>query len=150
MGCVFQGAADWRFVEADWGSRVVEDRGRRDARGYSASLGNIEVKPSLLHGDLCSGNARYSRSTSAPITFDPGSYYGDSEAELGIMHMFGGFTSAFFKRYHELVPKIQPVEDYGQRIQLYELYHHLNHTLLFERSHRTGALSIMRKLVKVK
>lgn len=51
---------------------------------------------------------------------------------LGIMHMFGGFTSAFFKRYHELVPKIQPVEDYGQRIQLYELYHHLNHTLLFE------------------
>lgn len=89
------------------------------------------MRPSLLHGDLWSGNARFSRNRGAPITFDPSSYYGHSEADLGIMRMFGGFSSAFFRRYHELVPRSEPVAEYEQRLQLYECYHHLNHTLMF-------------------
>ena len=78
-----------------------------------------------------SGNARFSRSRSQPIIFDPASYYGHSEADLGIMHMFGGFTPAFFTRYHQLVPRSEPREEYEQRVQLYEAYHHLNHALMF-------------------
>lgn len=47
------------------------------------------------------------------------------------MHMFGGFSPAFFQRYHQLVPRSEPREEYEQRVQLYEAYHHLNHALLF-------------------
>lgn len=47
------------------------------------------------------------------------------------MPMFGGFPTAFFERYHELVPKSEPADEYKQRLQLYEAYHHLNHTLMF-------------------
>ena len=144
------------------------------ARVIPHLLGKLDIKPSLLHGDLwvrfsrslagflspeaadhscpyasshsrlchnltghcfpCkkqSGNARFSRSRSQPIIFDPASYYGHSEADLGIMHMFGGFTPAFFERYHQLVPRSEPTEEYEQRVQLYEAYHHLNHALMF-------------------
>lgn len=47
------------------------------------------------------------------------------------MRMFGGFSSKFFERYHELVPKSEPANEYEQRMQLYEAFHHLNHALIF-------------------
>ncbi|GAA5980390.1 hypothetical protein JCM11641_001787 [Rhodosporidiobolus odoratus] len=111
-------------------------------------LDGLDIKPSILHGDLWAGNARYSRDRSAPITFDPSSYYGHSEADLGITHMFGGFSPDFYERYHELVPKTAPVEEYEQRQQLYELYHHLNHTLMFGGSYKGGAIRLMRGLLQ--
>lgn len=45
--------------------------------------------------------------------------------------MFGGFSPAFYKAYHARVPQTEPVDEYEQRLQLYEAYHHLNHTLMF-------------------
>ncbi|BGO96377.1 hypothetical protein RTG_02030 [Rhodotorula toruloides ATCC 204091] len=111
-------------------------------------LGKLDVRPSLLHGDLWSGNARFSQGRQTPITFDPSSYYGHSEADLGIMRMFGGFSEAWFRRYHELVPKTKPVEEYEQRLQLYKCYHHLNHTLMFGGSYRSGAVGLLRGLLR--
>ncbi|BGP24154.1 hypothetical protein JCM10295v2_003061 [Rhodotorula toruloides] len=111
-------------------------------------LGKLDVRPSLLHGDLWSGNARFSLNRRAPITFDPSSYYGHSEADLGILRMFGGFSEAFFRRYHELVPKTEPVDEYEQRLQLYECYHHLNHALMFGGSYRSGAVALLRGLLR--
>ncbi|GAA5882294.1 hypothetical protein JCM3774_003362 [Rhodotorula dairenensis] len=110
-------------------------------------LGRLDIKPALLHGDLWSGNARFSRSRESPIIFDPASYYGHSEADLGIMRMFGGFTPAFFQRYHELIPKAAPQDEYEQRLQLYEVYHHLNHALMFGGSYKGGAVSLLRGLI---
>lgn len=55
-----------------------------------------DVKPAIIHGDLWSGNAGQDTATGEPVIFDPSSYYGHNEAELGIMNMFGGFSSAFF------------------------------------------------------
>ncbi|KAM0754328.1 Ketosamine-3-kinase [Meredithblackwellia eburnea MCA 4105] len=110
-------------------------------------LENVDVRPSLLHGDLWSGNVAFSKNNKGPFTFDPASYYGHSEADLGITHMFGGFTSAFYSRYHEVIPRSHPVEEYEQRMWLYELYHHLNHTLMFGRSYKGGSLRLISKLV---
>ena len=49
-------------------------------------LGNffegIEVKPSVLHGDLWSGNI--AAVDGAPCVFDPATYYGHHEAEFGM------------------------------------------------------------------
>ncbi|CAL8234594.1 unnamed protein product [Boreogadus saida] len=46
----------------------------------------LEVVPALLHGDLWGGNV--AQTTEGPVLFDPASFYGHSEYELGIMAMF--------------------------------------------------------------
>ncbi|PWN43754.1 hypothetical protein IE81DRAFT_67984 [Ceraceosorus guamensis] len=117
---------------------------------------DAKIKPAILHGDLWSGNYGVGPDGTA-IIFDPSSYYGHNEAELGICHMFGGFSSAFFRGYHDVIPKLQP--HYEERQKAYEpalrilgdasqLYHHLNHALMFGGSYKSGATSIMRDLVR--
>ena len=81
------------------------------------------------------------------VVFDPSACYAHSEFELGIMKMFGGFGGGFLSEYHKLVPKTEPVNEYEDRVQLYELYHHLNHFALFGGGYRSGAVSIMKGLV---
>lgn len=106
-----------------------------------------DVQPAIIHGDLWSGNAGQSKEDGSPIIFDPSSYYGHNEAELGIMNMFGGFNSDFFRAYHSIIPKASPEEYYEQRIKLYELYHHLNHALMFSGGYKSGASRIMESLI---
>ena len=50
---------------------------------------------------------------------------------LSIAHIFGGFPKLFFATYHEYFPKAEPVSQYDLRMELYELFHYLNHTLIF-------------------
>eukprot|EP00887_Chlorella_sp_A99_P005059 scaffold112.g5059.t1 len=85
----------------------------------------IEVRPSVLHGDLWSGNI--ASAGGAPTIFDPATYYGHSEAEFG-MSWCAGFGAAFWAAYHELLP-LAPGHE--ARADLYELYHKLNHYNLF-------------------
>jgi len=93
-------------------------------------LGPLVIQPVLLHGDLWSGNIGQSEDGD-PVVFDPASYYGHNEADLAIARIFGGFPESFFKTYHEHLPKTEPVEQYDLRSDLYQLFHYLNHTLLF-------------------
>lgn len=102
--------------------------------------------PVIIHGDLWAGNISVSRKNGLPVLFDPSSYYGHNEVELGIMKMFGGRSDAFFEEYYKHRPKSQPHHD--ERIRLYELYHHLNHTLIFGGSYRSGAIRIMNELIE--
>lgn len=129
------------------------------------------VRPVVVHGDLWSGNHGRGRIAgrggAEEVVFDPSCVYGHSEYELGIMRMFGGFGSNFWKEYESLVPKAEPTEEWGDRVALYELYvliryprkfdtsaadfahsryHHLNHWALFGGGYRSGAMSIMKKL----
>jgi len=113
--------------------------------------GEKGIMPVVVHGDLWSGNAGRGRiggeGEVEEIVFDPSSCYAHSEYDLGIMRMFGGFGAATMKEYHELCPKTEPVREYEDRISLYELYHHLNHTAMFGGGYRSGAMAIMRKLI---
>ncbi|KAK8849398.1 hypothetical protein IAR55_004730 [Kwoniella newhampshirensis] len=102
-------------------------------------------KPVILHGDLWSGNKGFDGASSSAVIYDPASYYGHNEADLGITHMFGGFSAEFYDEYHKIHPKSQP--HYDERQKLYELYHHLNHTLMFGGGYKSGALSMMKSLV---
>ncbi|GAA5961992.1 hypothetical protein JCM3765_007187 [Sporobolomyces pararoseus] len=131
------------------GDGELKELGRQiQTRVLPNLLGKLkEVKPSILHGDLWSGNVGYSEDKKSPIIFDPSSYYGHSEAELGMTRMFGGFSSNFYEAYHQVLPKSEPVEDYDTRLDCYELYHHLNHTLMFGASYKSGALRLMRNLI---
>ena len=84
-------------------------------------------RPSLLHGDLWSGNVAVLTS-GQPAIFDPAVYYGDREADLAMTELFGGFGQAFYDAYNETWP-LDP--GYSTRKTLYNLYHILNHFNLF-------------------
>jgi len=91
-----------------------------------AVLENHKPQPSLLHGDLWSGNAGFT--AQGPVVFDPAVYYGDREADLAMTELFGGFPREFYDAYR----KEWPVDDgYARRKHLYNLYHLLNHLNLF-------------------
>ncbi len=105
-------------------------------------LGDIEEPAVLLHGDLWSGNAAADKQ-GKPVIFDPASYYGHREAEMGMMRLFGGFDARCDAAYAEVWP-LQ--EGYEQRIILYRLYHELNHLLLFGRSYYQACLSSINAL----
>jgi fructosamine-3-kinase len=87
--------------------------------------GGEKVMPVTVHGDLWSGNkgtARFGgKGEIEEVVFDPSACYAHSEYELGIMNMFGGFSGAWMREYHKLVPKTRPVEEYEDRVELYEL-----------------------------
>ncbi|OAQ99422.1 hypothetical protein LLEC1_04998 [Akanthomyces lecanii] len=81
------------------------------------------------------------------VVYDPSAVYGHAEYDHGIMNMFGGFGTAFWAEYHELVPKAEPRDEWTDRVALYELYHHLNHFAMFGGGYRGGAMSIMKRLI---
>ncbi|KAH8159111.1 hypothetical protein CIB48_g9136 [Xylaria polymorpha] len=88
------------------------------------------IQPVAVHGDLWSGNHGRGRIAgkggAEDVVFDPSCVYGHSEYELGIMKMFGGFGSQFWKEYESLVPKAEPKEEWDDRVALYELVKPVN------------------------
>jgi protein-ribulosamine 3-kinase len=97
-----------------------------DLRIDAEILQDHRPQPSLLHGDLWSGNAGFTKE--GPVLFDPAVYYGDREADLAMTELFGGFSREFYEAYEETYP-LEP--GYQVRKHLYNLYHLLNHLNLF-------------------
>ncbi len=81
----------------------------------------IDVRPSLVHGDLWSGNTGQAEGRAA--LFDPGAFYGHHEYDLGIAGLFS-LSRGFFDAYHKVIPK---EEGFERRHILYKLFHLLNH-----------------------
>ena len=106
-------------------------------------LANHSPQPSLLHGDLWSGNASF-LADGTPALFDPASYYGDREADLAFTEFFGGFSRDFYDTY----AAAWPLPDcYERRKTLYNLYHVLNHANLFGSSYAGQADNMIHELL---
>jgi len=101
-----------------------------------------QTVPSLIHGDLWSGNYMYT--ANGPALIDPACYYADREMELGMMRLFGGFGSRVWDAYQDEFPL---PEEWPQRNRLYQLYHILNHCILFGVSYGQQALGIAKEYV---
>lgn len=106
-------------------------------------LGDVDEPAVLLHGDLWAGNAAADEN-GEPILFDPASYYGHREAEIGMMRLFGGFGPRCEAAYNEVWP-LPPGSE--ERIALYRLYHELNHLNLFGRAYYQTCLATMESLL---
>ncbi len=131
--------------QVDWARRKHLSLLKADKliSGLSAFFENYDPIPSLLHGDLWSGNAGFLEDGS-PVVFDPAGYYGDRETDLAMTEMFGGFSTEFYSAYNTEW-SLDP--GYRLRKQLYILYHTLNHYNIFGGGYGSQAESIINGLV---
>ena len=120
----------------------LQTRGRLLMERLPALLAH-QPSPSLLHGDLWSGNLSY-LTDGQPVIYDPAVYWGDRECDLAMTELFGGFPARFYDAYRNAWP-LQP--GYGTRRTLYNLYHILNHLNLFGGGYGQQALSMIDRLL---
>lgn len=118
------------------------DAGKSLAENLENFFTGYQPRPSLLHGDLWSGNQGADLEGN-PVIYDPACYYGDHEADLAMMELFGHPGERFFAVYHEHFPIDA---GYSQRRELYNLYHILNHANLFGAGYAARALSLIERL----
>lgn len=95
---------------------------------------------SLIHGDLWGGNYIISY-TGEPVLIDPAVAYAPREMDIGMMKLFGGFPAEVFLYYQELFPMM---ENYEQRIRIWQLYYLLVHLNLFGSGYLSQVNSILK------
>ena len=101
-------------------------------------------RPSLIHGDLWSGNWGM-LPDGRPVIFDPAVSVSDAEAELAMMELFGSPPSAFWPAWRAVMG---PHPGYERRRGLYQLYHLLNHALLFGGGYAAQSLALAERLLR--
>lgn len=60
--------------------------------------------------------------------YDPASWWADAEVDLAMTRLFGGFGESFYRSYDAVIP---PHPGANERVDIYNLYHLLNHANLF-------------------
>jgi fructosamine-3-kinase len=123
-------ADDWKEFWTERRLRPQIELAKKN--GFALSIPPLDLldehrpQPSLLHGDLWSGNAGFT--AMGPVVFDPAVSYGDRETDLAMTELFGGFAREFYRAYEQTFPLDA---GYARRKPLYNLYHLLNHLNLF-------------------
>jgi len=131
------------LVKKNGSSSELFDTGMRLNQQVGSFFNNYSPIASLLHGDLWSGN-QGADSDGNPVIYDPACYYGDHEADLAMMELFGRPQRQFFAAYNDVFP-IDP--GYVQRRELYNLYHILNHATLFGSAYVSQASRMIQNLL---
>ena len=121
----------------------LEEKSERLMEALPLFFDQYKPKPSLLHGDLWSGNWGTINNTT-PVIFDPAIYYGDREADLAMTKLFGGFPQVFYDAYN-----YEWALDYGFKVRqnLYNLYHLLNHLTLFGEVYLRQTIDVLEQLL---
>jgi len=121
-----------------------DDKLRKYLRNIEDNIEQIldgsEQIPSLLHGDLWSGNYISDESGEACL-IDPAVYYGNREADLAMTKLFGGFPTFFYEAYQNEFPL---PDGYEYRENIYKLYHIMNHLNLFGDAYYNQTISLMK------
>jgi fructosamine-3-kinase len=145
--------ADWTdfFTQQRLGYqfRLANERGGRFPQqdrllaSVPKILAGHQPQPSLVHGDLWTGNAAVTQQ-GEPVILDPATYFGDREVDIAMSQLFGSFPAAFYQAYNQAFP-LEP--GYEQRKILYNLYHILNHFNQFGGSYEYQANQMIAALV---
>lgn len=100
-----------------------------------------EEKPSLLHGDLWSGN--YMTGANGYVKLiDPAVNFSFREMDLAMSRLFGGFHPSFYEFYHENFPLENGFE---KRVDYCNLYPLLVHVNLFGGHYAGSVLAIIQR-----
>lgn len=121
----------------------LQRRGERLLADFPALFSAYRPTPSLLHGDLWSGNYA-ALADATPVIFDPALYYGDRETDLAMTTLFGGFGQDFYAAYEEAWPLDA---GYATRKTFYNIYHIINHLNLFGGSYQQQAISMINQVL---
>ncbi|MHA7880993.1 MAG: fructosamine kinase family protein [Saccharospirillum sp.] len=97
--------------------------------------------PVLIHGDLWSGNALVTVQGQG-VLIDPAVSWGWAEADLAMTALFGGFDADFYRAYRSMHP-LEP--GFEQRQSLYNLYHLLNHLVIFGAGYLDSVRRVLRR-----
>jgi fructosamine-3-kinase len=114
--------------------KLLSSKHRRQFESLYNHLPNIfdnQQKPSLLHGDLWSGNFMCNENEE-PVLIDTAVYFGHPSIDLGMTTLFGGFRSGFYEAYNYHCPFPY---NYKEQWEVCNLYPLLIHLLLFGRSY---------------
>jgi protein-ribulosamine 3-kinase len=120
-------APQFALAAANGYGNALRHDGARVLAALPSLLLDHHVEPSLVHGDLWSGNAA-TLADGSGVVFDPAVYVGDREVDIAMSELFGGFGHRFAAAYADAW-----VLDAGYplRREIYNLYHLLNHLNLF-------------------
>jgi fructosamine-3-kinase len=132
-----------RLAEQNSYGGELQRLGARLQEALPSFFDGYAPQPSLLHGDLWSGNHGY-LADGTPAIFDPAVYYGDRECDLAMTEFFGGYPTDFYAGYRAAWP-LDP--GYATRRDLYNLYHLLNHANLFGGGYARQSEQMMRSLL---
>lgn len=97
--------------------------------------------PSLLHGDLWSGNL-INDQYGSPVLIDPAVYFGFREMDLAMLQLFGSIPSSAIDAYQDVFPLHV---DWQKRVEINQLYPLLVHLVLFGPSYYSSVMNILRK-----
>ena len=97
--------------------------------------------PSLIHGDLWSGNL-ISDKEGEPVLIDPAVYYGFREMDLAMLNLFGSVPSKSIEEYENIFPLCKGWE---KRTDINQLYPLLVHLILFGNSYKHSVVQTVKK-----
>jgi len=100
------------------------------------------ITPSLLHGDLWSGNILFNMNGATLL--DPALYFGDKEMELAYILMLDTFGETFFERYEEVHTLSE--DFYDVKVPLYQIYPLLVHVALYGGSYVSQLERLLKRL----
>ncbi len=106
-------------------------------------LSRHSCHPCPVHGDLWNGNILCDLKQQA-FLIDPAIYYGDREVDLAMTECFGGFSPVFYETYQEIYPLS---EGYDKRKHIYNLFHMLNHFVIFGHSYKSSVMNLVKKII---
>lgn len=103
-----------------------------------------DTKPSLVHGDLWSGNFMIGEQDT-PYLIDPSIHYNFRETDIAFTYLFGGFDSKFYKAYNHYL-RLEP--GFEDRISLYNIYPLLVHLNLFGSGYYGSVINNLHQYVR--
>ena len=98
-------------------------------------------KPSLIHGDLWSGNLLID-SSGHPVLIDPAVYYGHPEMDWAMLSLFGSYPVEALDHYQNLHPLEKGL---NERKDIHQLYPLMVHLILFGKGYLNGVESTLKK-----
>jgi fructosamine-3-kinase len=107
-------------------------------------LNRHKTVPSCVHGDLWAGNFGATKEGD-PVIYDPAFYFGDREVDIAMSKLFGSQSKAFYDAYNKTFPL---ADEWEIRETIYNLYHILNHFVLFGGGYLSQGNMMIGKILK--
>ncbi len=127
-------------IASKWGLRIEDYQEILIA--LPSFLNEHQPSPSIVHGDLWGGNAAILQDGRG-VLIDPAAWWADREVDIAMTKLFGGFSKKFYAGYE----KVWPLPTSAQkRVEIYNLYHLINHANLFGGSYKEQCLRTLKTL----